>query len=242
MSSCSADDNEKVIPKLLVSETSSLIGQNTFDYERHYTYDDAYNLIAEDYVETNNIYNRNSEYIFENERIVGANIFDEGNNMIGYNIIEYNGDNIKKIVTAYGNAFHKEYLYTYNSDNIIMTREIKDIIDNTIEIYDYEYNATENTLKITERMNLNNYRIYTYDNKKSPFTNNSFMLKSASSIGFILNNHNLVKREFYENGIITRTNNYLNEYDAEDFLTKITRTSISNSGTTQTIITYTYNQ
>ena len=80
------------------------------------------------------------------------------------------------------------------------------------------------------------FEVYTFDNKKSPYTNIPYILKEITAAGMSLNTNNISKIEYYEIGIITRTINYLNEYDNDNFLIQTAYTDINNNERTKTFI------
>ncbi len=83
------------------------------------------------------------------------------------------------------------------------------------------------------------FEVYTFDNKKSPYTNILYILKELTAAGMSLNIHNISKIDYYESGVITRTINYLNEYDNDNFLIKSAYTDINNNERRNT---YSYNK
>jgi hypothetical protein len=240
LTSCSSDDNENeetiiVVPKLITNTTSTYNGESNVGFE--YVYNQAYKLIKQ---KRTDALNNENEYVYNNENVVRINrIYDEDAIVsIAYTLLEYDGDNKIKRLTQYDpdDNIRYDFLYTYSSEDILLTRNIVGVVNNTNRFYDYEYNANENSLKRTQRTVSDAFEIYTFDNKKSPYTNIPYILKEITAAGMSLNVNNISKIEYYENGLITRTINYLNEYDNDDFLIKSTYTDINNNTRTNTYI------
>ncbi|WP_142785003.1 hypothetical protein [Changchengzhania lutea] len=238
LTSCSSDDNEGsiiVVPKLLTNTTSTYNGENSVGYE--FVYNEAKKLIKQ---KRTDALNNEDEYVYNNENVVRINRSYDDNAIvsIAYTLLEYDGENKIKRLTQYDtdDNIRYDFLYTYSSENILLTRNIIGIVNNSNRFYDYEYNATENSLKRTQRTVSDAFEIYTFDNKKSPYTNIPYILKELTAAGMSLNVNNISKIEYYESGVITRTINYLNDYDNDDFLIKSTYTDINNNTRTYTYI------
>ena len=240
LTSCSSDDSENeetiiVVPKLLTNITSTYNGENNSEFD--YLYNEAYKLIKEKRID---ISNSENEYVYNNENVVRINrtYNEDAIVTVAYTLLEYDGENNIKRLTQYDtdDNIRYDFLYTYNSENILLTRNIIGVINNTNRFYDYEYNATENSLKRTQRMVSDAFEVYTFDNKKSPYTNIPYILKEITAAGMSLNTNNISKIEYYEIGIITRTINYLNEYDNDNFLIQTAYTDINNNERTKTFI------
>jgi hypothetical protein len=240
LTSCSSDDSENeetiiVVPKLLTNITSTYNGENNSEFD--YLYNEAYKLIKEKRID---ISNSENEYVYNNENVVRINrkYNEDAIVTVAYTLLEYDGENNIKRLTQYDTEdnIRYDFLYTYNSENILLTRNIIGVINNTNRFYDYEYNATENSLKRTQRMVSDAFEVYTFDNKKSPYTNIPYILKEITAAGMSLNTNNISKIEYYEIGIITRTINYLNEYDNDNFLIQTAHTDINNNERTKTFI------
>ena len=239
LTSCSSNDNEEniiVIPKLITNTASTYNGANNVGFE--FVYNEANKLIKEKSTE-----GFNNEYVYNNENVVRINRSYDASAIvsIAYTLLEYDGENNIKRLTQYDvdDNIRYDFLYTYSSENILLTRNIIGVVNNTNRFYDYEYNATENSLKRSQRTVSDAFEVYTFDNKKSPYTNISYILKELTAAGMSLNVNNISKIEYYESGVITRTINYLNEYDNDAFLIKSTYTDINNNARTNT---YYYNK
>ncbi len=153
LTSCSSGDSEEiiiVIPKLLTSTTSTFNGENNVGYE--FVYDEANKLIKQ---KRTNVLNNENEYVYNDENVVRVNRSYDANAIvsIAYTLLYYDGNNNIKRLTQYDTDDNVRYdfLYTYNSENILLTRNIIGLFNNTNRFYDYQYNSTENSLKRTQR-------------------------------------------------------------------------------------------
>tara|TARA_R110001632_G_scaffold18712_4_gene57594 strand:- start:385 stop:1143 length:759 start_codon:yes stop_codon:yes gene_type:complete len=189
-------------------------------------------LTAED-----NSINYVQEYVYSGDRLTGIKNYT--NNVLGsQDVYEYNNGLVSKMLSYNSNILTRTRTYTYSNG---VVQSYADDYTNPIrvdEIWDYEYNQTDNSVKRTNRNSSQTYEITTYDQNKRPFYNlpSRKLLHKASGN---TNSNNIVKIESYFNGSIVSTRTYANTYDSDNFLTSV---SIMRNGTIDRTETYTYNQ
>ena len=164
---------------------------------------------------------------------------------------EYNGDKVLKETYFSDGELYGEDEYIYGLNNELQTVKntsyvfLNGVKTPYIDYKDYEYDASNNSVKATNRDNNQDYITTIYDDRINPYTSVNYFSPLLWITGNAYNNNVLEMKQYY-NGDLLRSDSYSYEFDNDGFITKETLTETyfnSNSTDTNTIISnYFYNK
>ncbi len=233
LTSCSSNENEEILvtPKLPISyEHIDSSGKPDII---NYIYD-ANNFLKGAIAPDDDF---KIEFIYNNEKIIAINQLSDAGVILTKEEYEYKGNNISRYTRNENNTLVIDDRYTYDTNNILISVEEK----TSGIIKDYEYNSSDNSLKIFERDNPSNYSITVYDTKNYIFSgieNLHTIFISQGNKGL----NNPLERKEYSNGNLNFSEVYTNEYDNDNFLIKTTRNQYYGAFTETYIDKWNYNK
>ncbi len=215
------------------------------------SYDDSESVFAEEYLYDNNKLSEIKliedgvdfgyiKLIYNGDKVVRIDTYNELDVIEEKTSIEYNGNNIVKVTSYEGDESNVTYIeeFVYDSQDRIIEKSFTEYYDNIVygpDVTTYEY-INDNSLKATTSEN--EYKIIEFDSKFSPYSDIPNLSSFIAVTEYPLLKNVISIKEYYDD-VLSYEKNFTNTYDSDDFLTKQVITFSDNSSETKE---YTYNR
>jgi hypothetical protein len=163
---------------------------------------------------------------------------------LGYNVYTYNANNqVSREESYFGTELIRRLDYEYNSSNQLVKAE--DFVDTGVSggYFVYEYASTDSKNPIKETSYYSNGELqgtteYEYDTKLTPFS--AIGLGAYTDVAEQQNNVTKSIAKDYLGELISTTT-IVYEYNDKGYPTKVTETEVSDWGSDEYVLNYTYN-